>query len=87
MQSTSPAWTDDFPAVDPEFQRPVQDVSELFVVVAVLGDDAAFFQQHSRHHNLLTNDELPLQERIQFFERLSCARECIEVGPCWPRVW
>jgi len=26
---------DDFPAVDPELQRPVQNVSELFVVVAV----------------------------------------------------
>jgi len=30
-------------AVDPELERAVEDVGELLVVVAVFGDDAAFF--------------------------------------------
>jgi hypothetical protein len=66
--------------VDPELQRTVQDVRELLVVVAVLGDHAAFFQQHPRHHNLLTDDELPLQERVQIFERNRVPGNVLKLG-------
>ncbi len=59
----------DFVAVDRKLQGALKDISKLFVVVAVLGDDAAFFQQHTRQHNFLTNDELSLQKRVQIFER------------------
>ncbi len=38
-------------------------------MVAVLGDDAAFLQQHARQHNFLADDELALQQRIEIFER------------------
>ena len=34
----------DFLAADPELQRTIEDVSELFVVVAVLGNDASPFR-------------------------------------------
>lgn len=35
----------DFFAIDPELERAVEDVSELLVVVAVFGNDAAFFRR------------------------------------------
>ena len=35
----------DFFAVDPELQCAIEDVGELLVVMAVLGNDAAFFQK------------------------------------------
>ncbi len=37
--------------------------------MAVLGDDAAFFQEHAGQHNFLADDELALQERVEVFER------------------
>jgi hypothetical protein len=30
----------------------------------MLGNDATFFQQHTRQHDVLSYDELPLQERV-----------------------
>ena len=71
---------DDLFSVDPEFQSAIEDVSELLVVVAVLGNDAAFFEQHARQHNFLANDELPMQERFQFFERDSVPRDILQRG-------
>jgi hypothetical protein len=59
----------DFLTVDPELQRSVENVSELFVMVAVLGNDATFFKEHARQHNFLADDELPSQQWIQIFER------------------
>ena len=59
----------DLLAVNSELERAIEDISQLLVVMAVLRHDAAFFQQHARHHNLLPDDELPLQQRIEFFER------------------
>jgi hypothetical protein len=50
----------DLLAVNPELQRSIQNVGELFVMVAVLGNNAALFQQHTREHNFLANHELPL---------------------------
>ena len=60
---------DDFFAVDPELERAFENVGELLVVVAVLGDDAAFLQQHASQHDFLADDELALQERVKVFER------------------
>jgi hypothetical protein len=54
----------DFFAVDPELQCAIKDVGELLVVMAVLGHDASFFQEHARQHNLLPDDELPLKKGI-----------------------
>jgi hypothetical protein len=59
----------DFLPVNPELESAIEDVCQLLVVVAVLGNDAAFFQQHPRHHDFLSDYELTLQERVEFFER------------------
>jgi hypothetical protein len=56
-------------AVNPKLQRPVENVCKLFVVVAVLGNNAPFLKKHSREHNFLTDYKLPLQQRVQIFER------------------
>src|SRR5260370_21743231 len=50
----------DLPAVNPELQRTFEDVSQLLVVMTVLGNDAAFLQQHARQHDLLANYKLTL---------------------------
>jgi hypothetical protein len=71
---------DDFFAVDPELERTVQDVGELFVVVAVLGDDASFFQEHARQHDFLSDDELALQERLEVFERNGVPGDVLQRG-------
>lgn len=59
----------DFLAIDPELERTLNDVRELFVVMRMLGDDASLFQKHARQHNLLPDNELSLQQRVQIFER------------------
>ena len=58
----------DFFAVNPELKSTIKDIGQLLVVVAVLGHDASLLQQHARHHDLLSDDKLPLQEWIEFFE-------------------
>src|SRR5712672_1838431 len=37
--------------------------------MTMLGNDAALLQKHASQHYFLTNHELPLQQRVQFFER------------------
>ena len=37
--------------------------------MAVLGNDAAFLEQHARQHDFLAPHHLPLQQRIEFFEQ------------------
>ena len=58
----------DFFAVDPELQRTFQDVGDLLVDVAVLGHDATLLQQDTCQHNVLADDELALEKRIQVFQ-------------------
>ena len=64
MHSTSPAWTVDLFAIDPELQRPIEDVSQLLVVMAVFGNDASLFQEHAGQHDFLADNELTLQQRV-----------------------
>src|SRR6267143_2696311 len=45
-------------AVDPEFQRPLQDVGDLLVVVAVFGHNASLLEQHAGKHDILPNHEV-----------------------------
>ena len=70
----------DLLAVDPELQRAIEDVGELLVVMAVHRDDAAFLQQHPRHHDLLADHKLALQQRVQFFERDRMPRNVLQCG-------
>ena len=51
---------DDLFAVDPELESAFEDVGELLVVMAVLGDDASFFQKDAGEHDFLADDELAL---------------------------
>ena len=55
-------------SVDPELQCPVENIGDLFVGVAVFGDDAAFLKQNAGQHDILANDEMALQQRVEVFE-------------------
>jgi hypothetical protein len=61
-----------FFAVDPELQRTLENISDLLVLVAMQRNNAALLHQHSSHHDVLPDDQLPLQQRIQAFQ-LDCA--------------
>jgi hypothetical protein len=69
---------DDFFAVYPKLERAFEDVGELFVGMAVLGDDASFFQEDAGEHDFLADDELALQERVEVFERDSVPGDVLE---------
>jgi hypothetical protein len=69
-----------FLAVDPELQRTIENVGELLIMMAMLGHDAALFQQHASYHNLLTDHELPLQQRVQIFQRNRVPRDVLQLG-------
>ena len=56
-------------AVDPELQRALENVGELLVVVAVQRDDAALLHENASHHNVVADDEMALQQRVQVFDR------------------
>ncbi len=71
---------DDFFTVDPELQRAVENVRELLVVVAVLGDNASLLQQHAGRHDFLPDHELPLQQRVEVFERDSVPGDVLQSG-------
>src|SRR3989454_7555136 len=58
----------DFFAVNPEFQRTFQNISNLLVVMAVLGNDAAPLEEDACQHDVLPDDKLPLQQGIQVFK-------------------
>jgi hypothetical protein len=58
--------------VDPELQCAFQDVGELLVVMAVLGDDAALLEQDAGDHDFLADYELALEQGVQVFE-FDCA--------------
>jgi len=70
----------DFAAIDPELESAFENVGELLVVVAVLGDDASFFEQHARQHNVLAYHELALQQRVEVFERNGVPRNVLQRG-------
>src|SRR5215472_19252047 len=54
----------DFFAVDPELQGTGKDHAELLIDVTMHGHDAAFSEEKTRQHYVLTDDELPLQKRV-----------------------
>lgn len=57
----------DFFAINPELQRALQNVRQLLVVMAMLGYDTTFLQQHTCEHKLLAGDELTIEKGIQVF--------------------
>src|SRR5437763_14498742 len=83
-----------FFSIDIKLQRTFQNVTELFVDVTVQRDNASFFQQHSRQHYLMTNNQLPTQKRIHGLDFNIVPREIfqgggrIEIGHCvLQRFW
>jgi len=54
----------DLLAIDPELERSFQNVSNLLVVMAVQGHDAALLQKYSRQHDALSYDEMALQQGV-----------------------
>ena len=59
---------DNFLAVDPELQRPFQNVAHLLVHVAVQRDDASLLEQDARHHEPVAHHELAVEEGVQSFD-------------------
>src|SRR5258707_5141881 len=49
-------------------------------MMTMLRHDAALFQKDSRQHNVLADDELALQERIQIFKVNGMPRDVLEFG-------
>ena len=61
---------DNFLAVDPELQRAVEYVGELFVVMAVQRDMCSFLEQDTRDHDISADYELTAYqwiERLDFY--------------------
>ena len=54
----------DFLPADPELYRTIERVGKLLVMMAVLGNDAAFFKENARRHDFLADHELALQKRV-----------------------
>lgn len=59
----------DLPAVDPELQGAIEDIGNLFVVMAMLGHDATLLQQDASHHDVLADHEMTLQQGIEILDR------------------
>ena len=57
----------DFPAIDVKLQRTFEKITQLLICVAVQRDHTALFHLKPRQHHIVTGDELPVQQRIQFF--------------------
>lgn len=69
---------DDFFSVDPELERAIKNVGDLLVVMAVLGNDASFFQQNASQHDVLADDEMAPQKRIEVFDFDRAPRDVLE---------
>jgi hypothetical protein len=65
-QDVTGAYHDDL-SIDPEFQGAFDNVCDLLVMMTVLGNDAALFQQYACQHHVFTDDEMPLEERVEIF--------------------
>ena len=55
---------DDFSAFEDEFQGTVEDVGNLFVVVAVERDVGTLFEEDAGDHNVAADDELAADEVV-----------------------
>src|SRR5271165_6201867 len=51
-------------AVNAEFQRAFQNVSDLLVVMAVFGDEASFLEQDASDHHILSDDKVAAKQRV-----------------------
>jgi hypothetical protein len=51
-----------------EFQSPFEDVRELLIDMAMHWDNASLFEQHSRQHNVVSNYELAIKQRVQLLK-------------------
>ena len=58
-----------FIAVENEFQCAFKNIGDLFVVMAVFGNDTALAQQQAGQHRLLTVHKLALQQGIEVLHR------------------
>ena len=56
----------DFFAVDPELQGAGEYHAELLIHVTMHGHDTTFSEEKTRQHDVLANDELPLEKRIDY---------------------
>ena len=80
MHRTSPACTTiSLPSIQ-NLSAPSTNVGQLLVVMAVLRDDASLLQQHARQHDFLSDHELPLQKRIQVFQRNRMPRNVLQAA-------
>ncbi len=69
-----------FPAIDPELERALENIGELLVVVTVQGNNAALFHEYASDHDVSADDEVALEERIQILDGNSVPRDVFEVS-------
>ena len=55
-------------AVDPEFQRALQHIGDLLVVMTVFGHKASFLEQDAREHDVLPDNKVAPKQGIQDFD-------------------
>ena len=72
MQRTSPARTvislSPGLGLEDEFQRALEDVADLFVVVVMQGDDCSLFEQDAGDHDVRPDEELAADEGIELLD-------------------
>src|SRR5229473_4607858 len=71
-------------AVDPEFQRALQHIGNLLVVVAVFGHKASLLEQDSGEHDVLPDNEVAAKQRVQGFDLDRTPRDVAQLSLEWP---
>jgi len=74
---------DDLFAIDPEFQRAFQDVSDLLIVMAVLGHDASLLEQDASEHDVLPDHEVAAKQWVQSFDFDGTPGNVAQLGLRW----
>src|SRR5208283_5566141 len=74
-------------AIDPEFQRAFQDVSDLLVVMAVLRNDASLLEQDASEHDVLPDHEVAAKQGVQNFDFDRTPRDVTQFGRDWLVSW
>src|SRR6266702_736708 len=70
----------DLSAVDGELQRAFENVSELLVDMAVLGNDASLLEKHAREHEAFSGHDLSIEKRVEDFEFNVIPADVLEVS-------
>jgi hypothetical protein len=72
----------DFAIVDVELNRAGVNLRNLFVHMAVERNNATFFKHDARDHDLIPNNQLAIEERVQGLDRNIFPTNVSDLGCC-----